>query len=150
MPKFVVSTEPEPKVDTSPSEPLILDALTRFKEAPLIGLEYVVEILRSRSEPIYKCMICRRTFESDELIADVISTTHRLGYLVSNLLFQLNAILRRSHVAAGFEVGWLQLIMIMIGGSVIVHSSSYLANGKGVILDSCPAKIVLGATTKLN
>ena len=102
MPKFVVSTEPEPKVDTSPSEPLILDALTRFKEAPLIGLEYVVEILRSRSEPIYKCMICRRTFESDELIGDVISTTHRLGYLVSNLLFQLNAILRWSHVAAGF------------------------------------------------
>ena len=38
----------------------------------------------------------------------------------------------------------------MTGGSVITHSSSYLANGKAATLDGSPARLVLGTTTKPN
>ena len=41
-------------------------------------------------------------------------------------------------------------IIIIIGGSVIAHSWSYLGYGKGVTLDGSPARLDLGATTKLN
>ena len=34
--------------------------------------------------------------------------------------------------------------------SLISHSLSYLAYGKAVTLDGSPARLVLGATTKLN
>ena len=36
------------------------------------------------------------------------------------------------------------------GGSVIAHSLSFLPNGKAVTLDGSPARIDLGASTKLN
>ena len=35
-----------------------------------------------------------------------------------------------------------------MGKSVIAHSLSYLAYGKAVTLDSSPARLVLGASTK--
>ncbi len=65
-----------------PPEPLIKESLDKFREAPLIGLEYIIEILRPRQEPIYKCMICKKSFDSLGVVADVVSTNHRLGYLV--------------------------------------------------------------------
>ena len=36
-----------------------------------------------------------------------------------------------------------------MSGSKIAHSLSYLAFGKAVTLDCSPARLVLGATTKL-
>ena len=68
-----------------PAEPLIKETLDKFREAPLIGVEYIVEILRPRSEPSYKCMICKNTFDAAGIIADLVSTTHRLKYLVRKL-----------------------------------------------------------------
>ena len=37
-----------------------------------------------------------------------------------------------------------------MGRSVIAHSLSYLAYGKGVTLDGSPARLALGAATKVN
>jgi hypothetical protein len=82
---FLFVSEPTPSSGEGsylPPEPLIKETLDKFREAPLIGLEYIIEILRPRQEPIYKCMICKNTFDSVGIIADVVSTNHRLGYLV--------------------------------------------------------------------
>ena len=35
-----------------PSEPLVKEFLDKFREAPLIGLEYVIEVLRPRQDPV--------------------------------------------------------------------------------------------------
>jgi hypothetical protein len=69
---------PKPYV---PSEPLVKEFLDNFREAPLIGLEYIIEILRPRQDPIYKCMICKQSFDLAGLIADLVSVNHRMGYL---------------------------------------------------------------------
>ena len=53
----------------------------------------------------------------------------------------------RSHLATGLVVGRSG---VSISKSVIVHSLSYLAFGKAVSLDGSPARLILGATTKLN
>ena len=65
-----------------PPEPLIKETLDRFREAPLIGVEYIVEILIPRNEPMYKCMICKNTFDAAGIVADLVSANHRLKYLV--------------------------------------------------------------------
>jgi hypothetical protein len=75
-----------------PPEALIKETLDKFREAPLIGLEYIIEILRPRQEPIYKCMICKKSFDSVGVVPDVVSTNHRLGYLVYITIFSNSSI----------------------------------------------------------
>ena len=83
--KITDPTEPAPPgEDSTPySESTIRDKLEKYRDAPLIGLEYLVEIQSSRhSDPIFKCLLCKKTFDEDGVIPDLISPEHRLAYLV--------------------------------------------------------------------
>ena len=59
--------------------------LNLFQDAPLVGLEFIIEIQRqeTRQEPTYFCLLCRRNFDAKGLISDVLSGEHRLEYVVS-------------------------------------------------------------------
>ncbi len=74
----------EPAAPLLPTEPVIFQILDKFKEAPLIGLEYVVEIIHGPSvDPSYECLLCNTRFDSSGVVSDVVSASHRLKYLVS-------------------------------------------------------------------
>jgi hypothetical protein len=69
-----------------PAEPVLQRMLAKYKDAPVIGLEFVAEVLRENREPIYHCFLCNANLESTNVISDVISAEHRLKYLVSGSL----------------------------------------------------------------
>ena len=77
-----------PGEETSPllaSEPVIFKILDKFKEVPLIGLEYIVEVIHGPStDPTYECLLCNTKFDSSGVVSDVVSAFHRLKYLVSS------------------------------------------------------------------
>ena len=67
-----------------PREPIIFKVFDQFREAPLIGLEYIVEIIHGPNvDPTYECLLCRTTLRANDVLSDVISAQHRLNYLVS-------------------------------------------------------------------
>lgn len=60
----------------------IQSTLDQFNDSPLVGLEYIVEIVCANSPPKYHCFLCDRDFEAFNLISDVLSAEHRFEYLV--------------------------------------------------------------------
>ncbi len=75
-------SEPAPPGEepSSTSDLLIGEKLEQFREAPLIGLEFIVEI---QDGPSYKCALCNKSFSDDDgVLADVVSVEHRMAYLV--------------------------------------------------------------------
>lgn len=64
-----------------PSTALITNLLAKFREAPLIGLEYIVEILNQDQDPIYKCLLCSSKHDVKGIVGDLVSAKHRLTYL---------------------------------------------------------------------
>ena len=71
-----------------PLEPIIFKVFDKFKDAPLIGLEYIVEIIHGPNvDPTYECLLCKTSLKSSDVISCVISAKHRLKYLVSYVKF---------------------------------------------------------------
>lgn len=65
-----------------PHEPIIYKVLDKFKDAPLIGLEYLVEIIHGpNAEPTYECLLCCTCLDSQGVISCMVSAKHRLRYL---------------------------------------------------------------------
>ena len=81
---FSIVVEPAPPGEESvlPSEAAIVKMLGEFTEAPLVGIEYLVEILIPNLDPIYKCELCNTTLSADTVVSCLISAAHRLKYLV--------------------------------------------------------------------
>ena len=71
-----------------PHEPIIFKLFDKFKDAPLIGLEYLVEIIHGPNvDPTYENLLTKTTLNAKDVISDVVSARHRLKYLVSNFVF---------------------------------------------------------------
>lgn len=67
-----------------PNEPVIFQLFDKFREAPLIGLEFIVEIIHGPNvDPTYECLLCMTCLDPNGVISDVVSAKHRLKYLVS-------------------------------------------------------------------
>lgn len=65
-----------------PHEPVIFKLFDKFRDAPLIGLEYLVEIIHGPNvDPTYECLLCKRQLEAQSVISCVVSANHRLKYL---------------------------------------------------------------------
>eukprot|EP00094_Tigriopus_californicus_P012109 TCALIF_11701-PB protein Name:"Similar to CG7065 Uncharacterized protein CG7065 (Drosophila melanogaster)" AED:0.08 eAED:0.08 QI:4647/1/0.93/1/0.71/0.66/15/0/864 len=62
----------------------IQSTLDQFMDSPLVGLEYIVEIVCANSPPKYHCFLCDRDFQAFNLISDVLSAEHRFEYLKTN------------------------------------------------------------------
>ena len=86
-PHYFLFSEPAPPGEEAPlpAEAAIQQMVDDFKEAPLIGIEFIVEILVPNADPIYKCELCCTTLTAKTVISDLISSAHRLKYLVSQL-----------------------------------------------------------------
>ena len=61
-------------------EPTIFKLFDKFKDVPLIGIEYLVEIIHE-PDRTYECLLCMTTLDSKDVISDVGSAKHRLKYL---------------------------------------------------------------------
>ena len=84
------TAEPAPPGEESTpfSESSIRVKLEEYRDAPLIGLEYLVEIQGSRhSDPVFKCLLCNKTFDEEGVIQDLTSPDHRYAYLVIILIW---------------------------------------------------------------
>ncbi len=82
--KFGLNLDPLPpgeEAPATPAEPAIKRLLDAFRDAPVIGAEYVVEILRERDQPLYHCCLCDTNFDAAGIVSDLISARHRLQYL---------------------------------------------------------------------
>ena len=61
-------------------EPIICELFN--EDVPLIGLEYLVEIIQGPNvDRTYECLLCKTTLESKDVISCVVSARHRLKYL---------------------------------------------------------------------
>ena len=86
---FSDPVEPRPPGEDEilPSEAVVCKILDLFTDAPLIGIEFIVEILRDRDEPTYHCLLCQRDVDAKGLISDLLSGEHRMHYIVSFIMF---------------------------------------------------------------
>ncbi len=55
--------------------------LASYQDAPLIGIEFVVEVRRPGLDQIYFCYLCNRQTDRVGLIPCLISAKHRLAFL---------------------------------------------------------------------
>lgn len=63
-------------------------AIDKCKDMSLIGLEYLLELLRGDGkEPSYLCVICEKRGDPRTIIDHITSYKHRLKYLVSYFCF---------------------------------------------------------------
>ena len=80
---FIASDISPPGEDLLPHEPVIYRLFDKFKEAPLIGLEYIVEIIHGPNvDPTYENLLTKTSLDSKDVISSLISAEHRLKYLV--------------------------------------------------------------------
>ena len=57
-----------------------------YKAAPLVGLEYIVEVLQQTGDPQYNCVMCKFISGPADIMYHLLSAQHRLFYLVSSFL----------------------------------------------------------------
>ena len=61
----------------------IQSVLDNYKMSPLIGLEYLVELVDSSKEPQYNCMLCNKKGDPRTVMTHLTSQNHRMSYIVS-------------------------------------------------------------------
>ena len=81
---------PTERLLAATDEGVLSSLLPLFQAAPLVGVEYIVEILVDNDDPIYSCLLCKFRADVKELLYHLMSAQHRMSYLViSFLLFHL-------------------------------------------------------------
>ena len=68
-------------IDLVPERSLLSRLLEKYTVGPLVGLEYVVEVLVGRSDPEYKCALCRISSNILFIMEHLLSANHRLAYM---------------------------------------------------------------------
>jgi len=83
----VVENSVGPRSKSNKSALAITDAgvltslLPLYKAAPLVGLQFVVEVLAGSAPPTYYCFLCKAELTLKELMFHLLSAEHRLSYL---------------------------------------------------------------------
>ena len=65
---------------------MLTSLLPLYKAAPLVGLQFVVEVLAGSAPPTYYCFLCKAELTLKELMFHLLSAEHRLSYLVSGCI----------------------------------------------------------------
>jgi len=68
-------------VDLVPDRSLLSRLLEKYMVGPVIGLEYVVEILVGRADPEYRCTLCRIISNIMDLMEHLLSADHKLAFM---------------------------------------------------------------------
>ena len=102
-----------------PHEPIIFKLFDKFKDAPLIGLEYLVEIIHGPNvDPTYENLLTKNTLNAKDVISDVVSAKHRLKYLVSSLSYFLpRACLAQGPISYFFHRSLMENDLIVLATS---------------------------------
>ena len=61
--------------------PVVQDMLDQFSVSPLLGLEYLVEVLQQHLEPRYHCALCNYDTNMSDLISHLTSLNHILTFI---------------------------------------------------------------------
>ena len=69
-------------VDFVPDRSLLSRLLDKFVVGPVLGLEYVVEVLVGRADPEYRCALCCISSSVHDIMPHLLSAIHRLAYMV--------------------------------------------------------------------
>jgi hypothetical protein len=67
------------------SEPgLVSGLLPQYRVAPLVGTEFLLEVVNLEAEPAVSCFLCHFTCDLEGLMYHLLSARHRLAFLVNN------------------------------------------------------------------
>lgn len=59
--------------------------IAKNQDKPLIGIDYVAEIVDKNSREInFSCILCDKNCNTKSIISHLVSHRHRMNYLVSN------------------------------------------------------------------
>lgn len=62
---------------------VIQSKLDSYKSKPLIGLEYLIELVMESGDPNYHCLLCNKQGVNNNIIIHLSSQVHYMKYLVS-------------------------------------------------------------------
>lgn len=81
---FYPSEVPPPGCEEEANIVSYLEKISAKQTKPLIGLEYVVELVdRKAKEPFYVCTLCDKRCDPRNITPQITSHRHRIKYLVS-------------------------------------------------------------------
>jgi hypothetical protein len=67
------------------SEPGVVSRLLpQYRVAPLVGTEFLLEVVNLEAEPAVSCFLCHFTCDLEGLMYHLLSARHRLAFLVNN------------------------------------------------------------------
>lgn len=92
VPTTIFPGEPVPPgfEDEIKPEAQIQSAINKFQK-PLVGLEYVIELVDSKSrEPAYTCILCNKRGDPRNIMNHIVSQNHRMKFLVRRDLSSFN------------------------------------------------------------
>ena len=69
-------------VDLVPDRSLLSRLLEKYIVGPVIGLEFVVEVLVGRADPEYRCALCRIISNILDIMEHLLSADHKLAFMV--------------------------------------------------------------------
>jgi len=78
---FSQTDSPSASPPAVPTRPVVSHLLSRYKVAPLLGLDYIVEVLVGRTDAEYHCLLCETISTARLLMFHLLSAQHRVGYL---------------------------------------------------------------------
>lgn len=87
---FYPSEVPPPGCEDEVTRVTYLETVGNKQSKPLIGMEYVVELIDSKAkEPFYICILCDKRCDPRNIMPQITSHRHRMKYLVRNQDFFL-------------------------------------------------------------
>jgi hypothetical protein len=63
---------------------LVSRLLPQYRVAPLVGTEFLLEVVNLEAEPAVSCFLCHFTCDLEGLMYHLLSARHRLAFLVNN------------------------------------------------------------------
>lgn len=63
------------------NRPVIQEMLDQFKACPLLGLDYIFEVLQNSDTPVYHCALCTKNHNERDIMSHIISTTHVFNFI---------------------------------------------------------------------
>ena len=105
-------TKPVKSVLSIKDHGVLSSLLPLYKAAPLIGVQFIVEVLAGDEDPEYHCLLCKFKSGPSELMFHLLSAEHRLCYLVSSewshlilITFFMHAYFKNVHTLIYLIVG---------------------------------------------
>jgi hypothetical protein len=105
---------------------LLSRLLPLYRVAPLVGTEFLLEVVNLEAEPAVSCFLCHFICDLEGLVYHLLSARHRLAFLVNNFY----EVYQQKYYFFPFQKGMLKVYFLQFNSAYMFLVLRFIFNSK--------------------